>query len=115
LAGYWWVILIAAYILSLIYFLYEPTFRRNREREKVVNGLILYWKEQLAKQNKPQPSDNEIEVVREEFLERVKIWAWFDPELWTKYFPDEKYSKYLFGVVDNFMACWENRKNNCRP
>jgi hypothetical protein len=108
IAGHWWVILIAAYILSLVYFLYEPTFRRNREREKVVNGLILYWKEQLAKQNKPQPLDKEIEVMRKIILERFKVWAWFAPELWNRYFPDEKYSESLFGIVDNFMANLKN-------
>jgi hypothetical protein len=110
-AGYWWVILIVAYVLSLIYFLCEPTIRRNRERKKVVNGLILYWEEQLAKQNDPHPSDKEIEVVRDMFLERVKVWAWFDPEIWVKYFPEEIYSNYLFGMVDNFMLYWENQKN----
>jgi hypothetical protein len=105
--GHWWVILIVVYILSLIYFLYEPTFRKNREREKIVNGLILYWEEQLAKENKPQPSDQEIEQVREMFLERVKTWAWFNPELWTESFPNEKYSQSLFGIVDNFMAYFQ--------
>lgn len=110
-ADYWWVILIVAYVLSLIYFLCEPTIRQNRERKKVVNGLILYWEEQLAKQNDPHPSDKEIEVVRDMFLERVKVWAWFDTELWTRYFPDEKYSKYLFGIADNFMEYWKSQKN----
>ena len=111
-AGYWWVILIVAYVLSLIYFLCKRTIRRNRERKKVVNGLILYWEEQLAKQNDPHPSDKEIEVVREMFLERVKVWAWSDTELWTRYFPDEKYSKYLFGIADNFMEYRKNQKNS---
>jgi len=111
LSGHWWVILIVAYVLSLIYFLCEPTIRRNRERKKLVNGLILYWKEQLAKQSKSQPSDREIELTREMFLERVKVWAWFDPELWIRYFPDEKYSKYLFSIVDNFMEYWKKQKN----
>jgi len=110
--GYWWVILIVAYVLSLTYFLCEPSIRRNRERKKVVNGLIIYWEEQLAKQNDPHPSDKEIEVVREMFLERVKVRAWFDTELWTRYFPDEKYSKYLFGIADNFMDYWKNQKNS---
>lgn len=104
IAGYWWVILIVAYIISLIYFIYEPTFRRNREREKVVNGLILYWKEQCAKQNKSQPLDKDIKMVHEMFLERVKIWAWFDSELWKRYFPNEKYPEYLFDIVNNFMS-----------
>ena len=108
-AGYWWVILIAAYILSLVYFLYEPTIRLNHERGKVVNGLILYWKEQLAKQNKSQPPDREIKLVREMLLERVKIWAWFNPELWSRHFPNEKYSESLFGIVDNFIV--ENGRN----
>jgi len=109
--GYWWVILIVAYILSFVYFLYEPTVRLNNERRKVVNGLILYWKEQLEKQSKSQPLNRDIELVREMLLERVKIWAWFNPELWSKQFPDEKYSESLFGIVDNFMVMVkENRK-----
>jgi hypothetical protein len=111
IAGYWWLILIGAYILSLIYFIYEPTVRQNHERKKAVNALILYWKEQLEKQSKSQPSEKEIELVHEMLLERIKIWAWFDPELWNKYFPDENYSKYFFGIVDNFMAYWEHQKN----
>ena len=110
LSGHWWVILILAYVLSLIYFLCEPTIRRNRERKKVVNGLILYWEEQLAKQNSPHPSEKEIEVVREMLLERLKVWAWFDAELWTSYFPNEKHSKFLFGIVDNFIGYWKNQR-----
>lgn len=109
LSGHWWVILIFAYILSLIYFLCEHTIRINRERKKVVNGLILYWEEQLAKQNDPHPSEKEIEVVHEMLLERLKVWAWFDAELWTRYFPYEKHSKSLFGIVDNFMKYWKNQ------
>lgn len=109
--GYWWLILIGAYILSLIYFIYEPTVRQNHERKKVVNAFIFYWKDQLEKQTKPQPSDGEIDLVREMLIERVKVWAWFGPELWTKYFPNEKYSKNLFGIVDNFMTYWEHQKN----
>lgn len=111
LAGYWWLILIVAYILSLIYFLYEPKIRKNLERKKVVNALILYWKEQLEKQGKTQPSDEEIELVQDMLLERFKVWAWFDPDLWVKYFPDEQYSKHLFGIVDNFMVYWQHQKN----
>lgn len=110
-AGHWWVMLVTAYILSLTYLLYEPTFRRNRGRRKIIDGLILYWEEQLAKQNKPQSLDEEIKVMREMFDERFNVWARFDPELWTKYFPNEKYSKYLFGIVDNFMEYWQYQKN----
>lgn len=110
-AGYWWLILIVAYIISLIYFIYEQKIRLNRERKKVVNALILYWEEQLEKQNKLPKSGVDIEWIRESLLERIKVWAWFDPELWTKYFPGEKYSKYLFGVVDNFMAHLQQLEN----
>ena len=53
LSGHRWVILIFAYVSSLIYFLCEPTIRRNHKRKKVVNGLILYWEDQLAKRNNP--------------------------------------------------------------
>jgi hypothetical protein len=111
LAGYWWLILIMAYILSLIYFLYESKIRKNLERKKIVNGLILYWREQLEKQGKAQPSEEEIKLVHDMLLERFKIWAWFDPDLWIKYFPNEKYSKYLFGIVDNFMVYWQHQKD----
>jgi nicotinamide riboside transporter PnuC len=44
-------------------------------------------------------------------LERVEMWAWFNPEIWAKYFPEEIHSNYLFGIVDNFMLYWINPKN----
>ncbi len=103
-AGYWWLLLIVGYIISLVYILCEPKIRLNHERKKVVNALILYWEEQLEKQNKLPKSGIDIEWTRERLLERIKVWAWFDPELWNEYYPDEKYSKYLFGIVDNFIA-----------
>jgi hypothetical protein len=115
LSGHGWVILILAYVLSLIYFLCEPKIRLNRERRKVVNGLILYWEDQLAKQNNPDPSEKEIEVVYEMLLERFKMWAWFDAELWNRYFPNERYSKSLFGLVDNFMGYWKNQREGQVP
>lgn len=110
LAGHWWVILIVAYILSFIYFLFESRVRRNRKRKEMVSGLIHYWLEQLAKRSKSVPSDEEIELVHEMILKRVGVWACSDPELWNRRFPNEKYSEYLFDVVDNFMAYWENQK-----
>jgi len=109
-AGNWWLILIVAYIISLIYFIYEPKIRQNRKRKELVNGLILYWEEQLEKQDKLQKSNIDIEFIRKNLLERIKVWAWFDPKLWTEYFPDEKYSKYIFGIVDNFMAYLQDQK-----
>jgi len=110
LAGYWWLILIMAYILSLIYFLCESKIRKNLERKKIVTGLILYWREKLEKQGKAQPSDEEIKLIHNMLLERFKIWAWFEPDLWIKYFPKEKYSKYLFDIVDNFIVYWQHQK-----
>ena len=111
-AGYWWYIFIVtvAYSLPLVYFIYEPVIRRNLKRRQAVNALTLYWKEQLEKHNKSQPSVSEIEYVRQLLLERIKIWAWFDPDFWIKEFPDEKYSEYLFGIVDNFIPYWEREK-----
>ncbi len=103
LAGYWWIILIVAYVLSFLYFFYIPTFRKNREREKIAYGLLFYWEEQLIKQIKPLPSDREREVISDLILERVKIWAWKDPKLWSRYFSNEEYSKYLFVMIDILM------------
>lgn len=124
-AGYWWLLLIVGYIISLVYVICEPKIRLNHERKKVVNALILYWEEQLENQNKLPKSGIDIELLRESplerikvlalfertresLLERIKVGAWFDPELWNEYFPDEKYSKYLFGIVDNFIAHLEH-------
>ena len=103
--------MIGAYILSLIYVIYEPAVSKNRKRKKIAEALILYWQEQLEKQGQTQPSKKEEELVYEMLLERLKIWAWFEPELWNKYFPDENYSKYLFGMVDNFIVYWQQQKN----
>jgi len=124
-AGYWWLLLIVAYIISLVYILCEPKIRLNHERKKVVNALILYWEEKYEKQNKlPKlgldiewTRENPLERIkvlalfertRESLLERIEVGAWFKPELWNEYFPDEKYSKHLFGIVDNFIAHLEH-------
>lgn len=111
LAGYWWIILIVSYLLSLAYFLYEPSFRKNKERDKVVNSLLFYLKDQLQKQQDPYPTIED-EMVRETLLERFKIWAWQDPKLWKKYFPNEKYSNSLFGIVDSLIAVYKKTKNS---
>jgi hypothetical protein len=110
-SGHWWILLIVGYVLSLIYLIYAPKFRLDRERKEFVSALILYWETQFAKQNKPQPSEDMIKRMREELLERVKIWAWFDPKLWSHFYPEEKYSEYPFGIVDNLMAKWEAKKH----
>ena len=88
---------------SLIYLVREPHIRRNRARRKVVDGLILYLREQLAKQNKPDLSERDVGTVRELLLQRVAVWAHFSPELWAEQFPDEKYSEHLFETVHNLM------------
>ncbi len=111
ISGNWWVIVIFAYVLSFLYFIYKPKLQIGHERNKVVNALLLYWKDQQAKRNYLNPPEKEIKIVRECLIERVKIWAWFDQELWKKHFPEEKYSEYMFGMVENFIPYWENRKS----
>ena len=110
------VVFTIAYILSLIYLLYQSSVHRNRERKRIldkrkgrVDTLILYWREQLIKKIKPQPSADIIKAVQEMFLQRLLIWAKSDPELWTKVFPNEKYSEHFFGIVDNFMNYWGDK------
>ncbi len=110
------VVFTIAYILSLIYLLYQSSVHRNRERKRIldkrkgrVDTLILYWREQLIKKSKPQPSADIIKAVQEMFLQRLLIWAKSDPELWTKVFPNEKYSEHFFGIVDNFMNYWGDK------
>src|SRR3989339_1907073 len=103
LNGHWWVILIGSFGLSFIYFSYKPMVQKYYERKKVAYGLILYWEEQLIKQGKQQPSSRELEEVENMFIERLKVWAWYNPEMWARCFPNENYSTYLFGIVDNFM------------
>lgn len=104
IAGYWWLLTIPLYSLSFAYLYYIPKIQIKMERNKVVNGLILYWKEQISKQNKPAPSNTEIEAVRDMLLERFNVWTRSDLRLWSRYYPNEKYSKYLFGIVDNFIT-----------
>ncbi|OGY22283.1 MAG: hypothetical protein A2126_03620 [Candidatus Woykebacteria bacterium GWB1_45_5] len=110
--GYFWLFLIPAFILSLIYAFVEQKYKIDREREKTVDGLLLYWQDSLAKENKPDPSEKELETVRGMLLERLKVWAWFKPELWNKYYSGEKYSKSLFGMIDNFIPYWENARKS---
>jgi hypothetical protein len=99
-AGYWWIILIPAYFVSLIYFLSEQKVRRNRELNKVVNGLMLYLRQQRAKQNKYQPAED---TARSLIRSRVEVWVFSDPDLWSRNFRDEKYPEYLFDIVDNLL------------
>ena len=103
IAGHWWIASIPSYILALSYFLISSRFRKNRERKKAVDALVLYFQEQMEKHGHKQPSDKNIETIHEMFMERVKVWALFDPEIWSKYYPNEKYSKYLFGIADNLI------------
>ncbi len=110
ISGNWWVILIFAYVLSFLYVIYKPKLQIYHGRNKVVNALLLYWKDQQTKRNYLDPPKKEIKLVRECLQERVKVWAWFDQELWKKHFPEEKYSEYMFGMVENFIPYWENFK-----
>jgi hypothetical protein len=108
--GHWWILLIVGFIVSLIYVIYAPKFHVARERKKFVSALILYWETQFGKQNKFQPSEDMIEIMQGELLERVKVWAWYNLELWSRFYPEEKYSEYPFGIVDSLMAKWQDRR-----
>ena len=118
-AGTWALLILVAsvaYVASLIYLLYQSSVKRNREGKRLadegkrkVDTLILYWQEQLAKKSEPQPSSEIIEVVRDQIRKRLLTWAKSDPELWTRHFPEEKYSEHFFGIVDNFMNYWEGK------
>jgi len=100
LRGYWWIVLILGYIGSFIYFTYEP----YHKRDNIVSALILYWEDQVTEQGKLSPPK---EMMREWLIKRLKIWTWSDPELWSRYFPDEVYPKRLFGIVDGIISSLE--------
>ena len=110
IAGRWWILLIIGFVISLIYVYYEPKFKRDRERKKFADALILHWKWQFAKQNKPMPSEYETELIQEELIERIKVWAWSDPQLWARFFPNEKYSEDPFKIIDMYEARIEEWK-----
>ena len=118
-AGHWWLLLIGAYCISLIGLLYAPTIRKIIKEKKAVvrkngavDGLVIYWREQMAKQGRAQPSEKEIELVHALLLERIEVWAQY-PNSWHRFFPDEKYSETFFGIVDNFMAQKQPQKDKC--
>ena len=110
-AGYGWVIIIIVYVLSLLYFIYKPKIRKNREMKKAVNSLGLYLQEQIGKENIPQPSEADIKLINELLLERVKVWVWFDLELWNGCFPDEKYPQSFFGNADSLLEQYKQHLN----
>lgn len=102
--GRWWILLIVVFFLTFIYATYEPKVRRDHLRKKWVSALILYWQAKLAKEGRPEPSDKEIEAAEDIFADRIKLWANSDPELWSRYYPNEKYSINVFDIVDGLMA-----------
>lgn len=111
LRGLWWILVIIGYILSLGYILYKPIFQKNQNRKTLVFMSILYWEEQLAKRNKPKPTEYETEMMRKYIINRMEIMALFDPELWDRRFPNEKYTESLFELVDNYLKI----ENNYEP
>jgi hypothetical protein len=109
--GRWWILLIIAYILALIYFNYEPKIQRNRLRKRWISAFILCWEANLAKEGKPQPlSDEEIEDMRSLLKARIYIWERSDPERYSQIFPNEVYPKAPLEFVDRTMAWLKEQK-----
>ncbi|MHA2010486.1 MAG: hypothetical protein ACXADW_20850 [Candidatus Hodarchaeales archaeon] len=108
--GYWWVVLIGAYVISFIYFSYEEEIRIKRKRKNTISAMILYWKEQLAKKGKAPPLTSEINYASEMFMERIIESGMFDAEIWEINYPNGKYSDYIFDIVNNFMVFYEAQK-----
>ena len=109
-AGRWWILPIAAYILTLAYFLCEPAIRRSREEERLVNMLMLYGKGRVAGYERLDPL--RWNSMRDWLLDRLRVWASSDAETWSARFPDEGYPDDLFGIVDGFL---ESAANDAEP
>lgn len=104
-AGRWWIILIIGYFISLIYFSYEQKFHRDRFRKNTLDALIFCWEGKLANEGKPIPStDSEIQLMKDLLIKRMNAVGSCDPQLWSHYFPNEKYSANVFNIVDGAMA-----------
>jgi hypothetical protein len=108
--GFGWFLFIVAYFISLLYVIYEPKIRTDRKRKEFSDALILHWKWQLTKQDKPVPSDYEIELIQELLIERIKVWAWSDPQLWAECYRNEKYSEDPFDILNELMSWWEEER-----
>lgn len=108
IAGNYWILALVFYLLSLSYLICEPKVRKYIETKKIVNALMIYWKDKLENEGKPQLSKRDAELVEDMLIQRFKIWAWFDEKLWNEQFP-EKYPKSLFGIVDKLMEYKEKQ------
>ncbi len=109
LKGYWWLILIISFFLSLIYFISEEKIKIYYKRKKFVDTLILYYRDQQANKDKIDPSEKEIELLKDMLEERIKIWAWSDPEIWNRYYHEEQFSESLFKMMDNFILYYHKQ------
>ena len=129
---FWIINVVGAYVLSLMYLIVKEQSHREKVEEgfkktrgSVADTLLLYWEENLLKKEESHRSEAENDILRsmdedkefethisdqlhKDILERYDVWARYDPELWHKYFPQEKYSQYLFGMVDNFTPWLED-------
>ena len=108
--GQWWIIVIVAFVVSLIYLLYEPSIRKNIERKKTLDALVLYFREQLRIRGVEQLTEIELEPVKKMLLEKIKLWELSDPHLWNLLYPNEQYPDTLFGIVDNFIIYLEEKQ-----
>jgi len=108
-AGRWWIIFILGFFVSLIYLLCEKKYRRDRQRNKIVDVLIIYLQGKSMEEGKPLPDDSMIDYIRTQLIERIKCWGWSDPTLWSRHYPNEKYSQNIIDIADGAMAVIEKR------
>jgi cbb3-type cytochrome oxidase subunit 3 len=71
--GQWWLIVIVAFVVSLIYLLYEPSIRKNIEKKKTLDALVLYFREQLRIRGVEQITESGVESLKKMLLDKLNL------------------------------------------
>ncbi len=98
--GNWWVILIVVYFLSLILLVYAQHSGFVRARQELIDGYIYYYKEKNNKQNITIPTNQEIEEIKNILMKKIKIWAWFNKDLWNS----GSYNSYIIEMAEKYTT-----------
>ena len=108
-----WIQFVPAFVLALLYWIYEPKYKAKREMKKLTDALILYLKCELEKQNLPVPHEGVIEQIRPFIGDRIAVWMWQDKDLWNEHFKEasfpqmspvgDPYPNSLFEIIDNLL------------